>query len=149
MRAEAATFAELQHDLPLTSPRAWRFGALALASRSGALVSDGLGIGYRYGFDSGPFMAHVYANRPTGRTALGRWVDRRLLSRRTCIAFREVRELAQHAVVEAIDAHGSESPVIADLAAGPSPYLLAAIAGRPGATALISDIEPAALAQAA
>ena len=145
------TFAELQRDLPLKSPRAWRFGALALASRAGALVSDGLRVGYAHGFDSGPFMAHVYANRAAGRTALGRRVDGRLLSRRTCVAFREIRELARQAVldaIDAIDAQGGEAPVIADLAAGPAPYLLEAIASRPGATAVVCDIDPAALAQA-
>ena len=142
------TFAELQRDLPLKSPRAWRFGALALASRAGALVSDGLRVGYAHGFDSGPFMAHVYVNRAAGRTALGRRVDGRLLSRRTCVAFREIRELARQAVLDAIDAQGREAPVIADLAAGPAPYLLEAIASRPGATAVVCDIDPAALAQA-
>ena len=142
------TFAELQRDLPLKSPRAWRFGALALASRAGALVSDGLRVGYAHGFDSGPFMAHVYSNRAAGRTALGRRVDGRLLSRRTCVAFREIRELARQAVLDAIDAQGGEAPVIADLAAGPAPYLLEAIASRPGATAVVCDIDPAALAQA-
>ena len=146
--AVAPTFAELQRDLSLKSPRAWRFGALALASRAGALVSDGLRVGYAHGFDSGPFMAHVYANRPAGRTALGRRLDQRLLSRRTCVAFREVRELARQAVLEAIDAHDGEAPVIADLAAGPAPYLLEAVATRPGATALVCDIDPAALIQA-
>jgi SAM-dependent methyltransferase len=150
LEAEAVlpTFAELQRDLPLKSPRAWRFGALALASRAGALVSDGLRVGYAHGFDSGPFMAHVYANRAAGRTALGRRVDGRLLSRRTCVAFREIRELARQAVLDAIDAQGGEAPVIADLAAGPAPYLLEAIASRPGATAVVCDIDPAALAQA-
>jgi Putative methyltransferase len=147
-QAVAPTFAELQRDLPLKSPRAWRFGALTFASHAGALVSDGLRTGYRHGFDSGPFMAHVYANRPAGRTALGRWVDGRLLSRRTCVAFREVRELARQAVLDAIDTHQGGAPVIADLAAGPAPYLLEAIAGRPGATALVCDIDPAALTQA-
>jgi SAM-dependent methyltransferase len=142
------TFADLQRDLPLKSPRAWRFAALALASRAGALVSDGLRVGYAHGFDSGPFMAHVYADRPSGRTTLGRWVDGRLLSRRTCVAFREIRELARQAVLDAIDAQGGEAPVIADLAAGPAPYLLEAIASRPGATAVVCDIDPAALAQA-
>jgi Putative methyltransferase len=141
-------FAELQRDLPLKSPRAWRFGALAFASRAGALVSDGLRIGYAHGFDSGPFMTHVYANRPAGRSALGRWVDGRLLSRRTCVAFREIRELARQAVLDAVDAQGGEAPVIADLAAGPAPYLLEAIATRPEASAVVCDIDPMALAQA-
>ena len=149
-QAEAVlpTFAELQRDLPLKSPRAWRYGALGLGSRAGALVSEGLRVGYAHGFDSGPFMAHVYANRPAGRTALGRRIDGRLLSRRTCVAFREIRELARQAVLDAIDAQGGEAPVIADLAAGPAPYLLEAIATRPEATAVVCDIDPVALAQA-
>jgi Putative methyltransferase len=149
-QAEAVlpTFAELQRDLPLKSPRAWRYGALALGSRAGALVSEGLRVGYAHGFDSGPFMAHVYANRPAGRTALGRRIDGRLLSRRTCVAFREIRELARQAVLDAIDAQGGEAPIVADLAAGPAPYLLEAIATRPEATAVVCDIDPVALAQA-
>jgi hypothetical protein len=147
-QAVLPTFADLQRDLPLKSPRAWRYGALALGSRAGALVSEGLRVGYAHGFDSGPFMAHVYANRPAGRSALGRWVDGRLLSRRTCVAFREIRELARQAVLDAIDAQGGEAPVVADLAAGPAPYLLEAIATRPEATAVVCDIDPVALAQA-
>jgi Putative methyltransferase len=154
MPPEAATapapsaFAQLQRDLPRRSPRAWRFAALALGSRAGALLSEGLSIGHEHGFDSGPFMAHVYADQPAGRTALGRRIDRRLLARRTCRAFREIRGLAHRAVLEAIDAHPGGAPVVADLAAGPAPYLLEAIAQRPGARALVCDIDPAALAQA-
>jgi hypothetical protein len=141
-------FAQLQRELPLTSPRAWRFAARALSSRAGALLSEGLRIGHQHGFDSGPFMAHVYANRPAGRTALGRRIDRRLLARRTCRAFREIRGLAHRAVLDAIDAHPGGAPVVADLAAGPAPYLLEAIALRPDTRAVVCDIDPAALAQA-
>jgi len=75
----ADAFAELRRPLPVWTPRAWRFAAMRAAARAGALLSDGLRTGYRHGFDSGPFMAHVYANRPSGRSALGRAVDRRLL----------------------------------------------------------------------
>ena len=146
--AAAPSFAELQRDLSPGSPRAWRFAALAMASRAGALLSDGLRIGHAHGFDSGPFMAHVYADSPAGRTALGRRVDGRLLARRTCRAFREVRALAEQAVLDAIDAHPDRAPVIADLAAGPAPYLLEAIARRPDARALLCDVDPTALAQA-
>jgi predicted RNA methylase len=146
--AHAASFAELQRDLPATSPRAWRFGALAAASRAGALVSEGLRIGHEHGFDSGPFMDHVYANEPRGRTALGRDIDRRLLSRRTCQAFREIRVLAREALDEAVDASASSAPVLADLAAGPAPYVFEVLAAHPGARALLADIDPDALAQA-
>lgn len=139
-------FAELLSPLPATSPRAWRFAALGAASRAGALVSEGLRIGYRHGFDSGAFMAHVYANRPAGRTALGRTVDRHLLARPTCVAFRDARALAERAVLAAIDASPDRAPVVADLAAGPAPYLLRALARRPAARAIVGDLDPAALA---
>src|SRR5688572_26747045 len=106
MQPEVAVpaFAELRAELPRASPRAWRFAALATASRAGARLSEGLRIGHAHGFDSGPFMRHVYDNRPAGRTPLGRRLDRRLLERRTCQAFRDVRELARQAILDAIDA---------------------------------------------
>jgi predicted RNA methylase len=153
MAAESASpsFAELSRPLPAASPRAWRFAAARLGSRAGAHLSDGLRAGWRHGFDSGPFMAHVYANRPAGRTPLGRAIDRRLLARRTCVAFREIRALAEAAVLDAIDAvEGSrgQGAVVADLAAGPAPYLLHALAERPGAQAIAGDIDATALGAA-
>jgi hypothetical protein len=147
-RAHAASFAELKRDLPVTSPRAWRFHALAAASRTGALLSEGLRVGHRHGFDSGPFMDHVYENQPQGRTALGREIDRRLLRRRTCQAFREIRVLAREAIDEAVDACSSAEPLVADLAAGPAPYVFEVLAAHPRARALLADIDPVALAQA-
>lgn len=145
----ALRFEALRAQLPRSSPRAWRFAALALASRAGACLSDGARIGHRHGFDSGRFMAHVYSNRASGRTPLGRRLDRRLLDRATCQAFRETRGLAEEAVLEAIDAAGGGRSVVADLAAGPSPYLLRALALRPAASAVLCDIDPVALQQAA
>jgi len=142
-------FEALRAQLPRSSPRAWRFAALSLVSRAQACVAEGSRIGHRHGFDSGPFMAHVYADAAAGRTVLGRRLDRRLLDRATCQAFRDVRGLAEAAVLEAIDAAGEASPVIADLAAGPSPYLLRALGQRPAARAVLWDIDGAALEQAA
>ena len=139
------TFAELKRPLPRTSPRAWRYAAARAASRGGALLSDGLAIGWKCGFDSGPFMAHVYSNRPAGRTPVGRAIDRRLLERRTCVAFRDIRALAQQAVIEAIDATDTDEPVVADLAAGPATYLVRGLAERPNARAIVGDIDAAAL----
>ncbi len=143
----ARRFEALRAELPRSSPRAWRFAALSLASRAGACVSEGARIGHRHGFDSGPFMAHVYANRAVGRTPIGRRLDRRLLDRATCQAFRDIRGLAEAAVLEAIDEAGANA-VVADLAAGPSPYLLHALEQRPRATAVLWDIDAGALDQA-
>jgi hypothetical protein len=144
----SADFAALQRDLPRSSPRAWRFATARAAARTGALVSYGLRIGYDHGFDSGAFMDHVYANRPRGHTVVGRAVDRHLLERPTCVAFRDIRALAERAVLDALDAAPGGEPVVADLAAGPAPYLLEAIAQRPGARALVCDVDPDALARA-
>ena len=146
--AAAYRFEALRQELPRSSPRAWRFAALSLASRAEACVSAGTRIGYRHGFDSGPFMAHVYADRAVGRTRLGRRLDRRLLDRATCQAFRDIRGLAETAVLAAVDVAGSERPVVADLAAGPSPYLLHALRRHPRATAILCDVDAAALEQA-
>jgi predicted RNA methylase len=150
MPAEAAlpSFTDLQRELSPISPRAWRFAVLRASSRAGALLSDGLRIGYSQGFDSGPFMAHVYANRPTGRTALGRAIDRRLLGRRTCVAFRDIRAIAERAVFDALRAERGPAPVVADLAAGPAPYLLSALTRQTRAHAIVGDTDPEALAAA-
>jgi hypothetical protein len=139
------TFADLQRELPPSSPRMWRFAAQRAASQAGALVSAGLRTGYRHGFDSGPFMDHVYANRPRGRGELGRAVDRRLLRRRTCVAFRDIRALAERTISDALAECSAPEPVVADLAAGPAPYLLSAVAAHPSARAVVCDVDPLAL----
>jgi len=142
------TFAELQRELAWSSPRAWRFAAARAGARAGARLSDGLRIGFEHGFDSGPFMAHAYADEARGRTPLGRALDRRLLDRPTLVAFREIRALAEQAVLDAVRAARSEAPVIADLAAGPAPYVLRALEEHPRARALLRDVDPGALAGA-
>lgn len=147
MAGAEASFARLQRELPRASPRAWGYGALARLNRAGAQLSEGLRIGHTSGFDSGPFMAHVYADRAQGRTPLGRLLDRRLLDQPTCRAFREIRAQAQAAVLDAVDACGDQA-VVADLAAGPSPYLLEALKARPAVRATLCDIDTEALAQA-
>ena len=144
MPPEAAlpTFADLQRELPAHSPRAWRFAAQRAASRAGALVSDGLRIGYRHGFESGPVHGpRLRQPSRRGARALGRAIDRRLLRRRTCVAFRDIRVLAERAIGDALAATDAPAPVVADLAAGPAPYLLRAVAGHPGARAVICDID--------
>ncbi len=145
---DGPSFADLERELPPLSAAAWRFRALSTASRAGALVSEGLRVGYSHGFDSGPFMAHVYANQAQGRTPLGRRIDRKLLDRRTCQAFREIRGLAREAIAEAVATSSVEAPVIADLAAGPAPYLFEVLAAEDRVRAIVADIDPAALDQA-
>ncbi|HSD81913.1 MAG TPA: class I SAM-dependent methyltransferase family protein, partial [Solirubrobacteraceae bacterium] len=83
-----------------------------------------------------------------GRTPLGRALDRRLLDRPTLVAFREIRALAEQAVLDAVAAAADDAPVLADLAAGPAPYLLTALQRHPAARAILQDVDPQALAVA-
>jgi hypothetical protein len=90
-------------------------------------------------------MDHVYADQPRGRGTLGREIDRRLLRRRTCVAFRDIRTLAERAVGDALAECSAPEPIVADLAAGPAPYLLSAVSAHAGARAVVCDVDPVAL----
>jgi hypothetical protein len=128
-----------------------RYAAWRAGYRTVGRLSDGIRIGMRHGFDSGPFMAYVYAGRPSGRLGVGRAIDRRLLASRTCTAFREIAELATEAVREVLDERRGRETCVVDLAAGPAPYLLDALVGRPPPEphALLRDVDVGALQAAA
>ena len=143
----APSFAELERELPWHAAARWRFAAASAATRAAARLSDGLAVGYAEGFDSGPFMEHVYRDEARGRTPLGRLLDRRLLDRPTCVAFRDIKDLARRALDAALDAQGGRA-LVADLAAGHAPYLLDVLEARPEVHALIGDIDARALAVA-
>ncbi len=86
-------------------------------------------------------MAHVYADRAVGRTPLGRRLDRRLLDRATCQAFRDIRGLAETAVLEAIDAAGSERRSSPTSPPARARTCCTRCAAHPRATAMLCDID--------
>jgi hypothetical protein len=51
------------------------------------------------------FADHIYRGRPSGRTAVGRWIDRRLLAMPAAQAFRRRCEHAQEVVRGALEAN--------------------------------------------
>lgn len=145
---------------PALAPPSWRAARWATSARYAAWrvgyrtlgrLSDGVSVGLGHGFDSAAFMDYVYADRPSGKLALGRVIDRRLLRSRTCTAFREVAQLAKDALRETLDERAGRETLVVDLAAGPGSYLLEVLAEqpRPEVRALLRDVEPEALALAA
>ena len=96
------------------------------APRRGPARSSATDCGSATGTASSPGRSWTTStrNRPSRPHALGRDIDRRLLRRRTCVAFRDIRALAEQAVRDAMAAADEPEPVVADLAAGPAPYLL-------------------------
>ncbi len=59
----------LASPLPLASPRGLYWALVRLNMRIGGLLSDGVALGHRTGFDSGSTLDYVYRNEPRGRGA--------------------------------------------------------------------------------
>jgi len=139
-RSEADALAS---PLPAWSARGlyWRLTRLGL--RAGGLLSDGVRLGHRTGFDSGSTLDYVYRNTPAGRGAVGRAVDRNYLG---SIGWRGIRqrklhiEELLHAAILRLRSQGA--PVrIMDIAAGHGRYVLDALqgVGQPPDSILLRD----------
>jgi alpha-beta hydrolase superfamily lysophospholipase len=127
-KTEADTLAA---PLPALSPQALYWSATRASLRFGALLSDGVALGRETGFDSGSTLDYVYRNVPSGRTPLGRLIDRQYLN---SIGWRGIRQRKVHIEEMIHDAtarlHSGAMPVrIVDIAAGHGRYVLEAIAG--------------------
>src|SRR5687767_9205082 len=61
---------------PAHGPAALKWRALSLLMRTAGRASEGIRLGYRHGFDSGPMLDYVYENRARGSFVFGRLVDR-------------------------------------------------------------------------
>lgn len=119
----------LAAPLPALSPRGLCWSLTRLAMRLGGLLSDGLRLGHETGFDSGSTLDYVYRNVASGRTPLGRMIDRGYLD---SIGWRgiRVRKLQVEELIR--DAFGrlaaAGMPIhVMDIAAGHGRYVLEAL----------------------
>src|ERR1051325_8879522 len=109
-------------------------------------VSDGVKLGLNDGFDSGVTLDYVYRNRPSGRTVLGRAIDRGYLE---SLGWRGIRQRKIHLekILERAMRNVSSSgqPVhIVDIAAGGGRYVLETMSRVKNmtATAVLRDYKP-------
>lgn len=139
----------LSRPLPALSLKRLMFGATRMGLRVGGLLSRGIGIGWRTGFDSGESLDHVYRNTAQGFTPLGKWIDRIYLD---SVGWRGIRQRKIHlqsrllACIRSV--HESGMPVrVLDIAAGPGRYVLEtmAAAGDIPVTAFLRDRSVSAL----
>ena len=93
------------------------------------LLSEGIKLGHRTGFDSGSTLDYVYRNRPHGKTALGKVIDRAYLNsigwrgiRQRKIHVEELLQQAMHSLQKA-----GKAVHIMDIAAGHGRYILEAL----------------------
>jgi alpha-beta hydrolase superfamily lysophospholipase len=120
---------ELASPLPLTSPRGLYWALTRMGLKLGGLLSDGIRLGHRTGFDSGSTLDYVYRNAPSGRGAVGRLIDRAYLG---SIGWRGIRQRKPN--VEALLREAMRRlreagmPVrVVDIAAGHGRYVLEAL----------------------
>jgi hypothetical protein len=99
--------------------------------RIGGLLSEGIRLGHRTGFDSGSTLDYVYRNAPHGRGPLGRLIDKAYLQ---SIGWRGIRQRKIHleallrGTMERMARRGTPVRVL-DIAAGHGRYVLDALEG--------------------
>lgn len=125
----AAERDRLATPLPVFSPRGLYWSMVRLGLRLGASVSEGIRIGRKIGFDSGSMLDYVYRNTPSGRSAIGRLIDKQYLN---AIGWSGIRQRKAHLeetigiAVRQLRAAG-QSVHIVDIAAGHGRYVLDAL----------------------
>ncbi len=146
LAADRGGFTRTEFDR-LRQPGGLRWAAVRRAMGVAGKLSDGIGLGRRQGFDSGVMLDYVYENRASGRTPLGRVIDRNYLNSPGWRGIRARRENLQRLLREAIATLRREGkPVrVLDVAAGAGRYVLETVAAVEGATAVLRDYKQANL----
>jgi alpha-beta hydrolase superfamily lysophospholipase len=121
----------LASPLPPLSPRGLYWAATRAGLKLGGLLSEGIALGHRTGFDSGSTLDYVYRNEPCGRGPLGRLVDRAYLDSVGWRGIRARKRNVEALIREAIHRLATEgAPVrVVDIAAGHGRYVLEALEG--------------------
>lgn len=119
----------LRSPLSPSSPKGIYWALTRAALRFGGLLSDGIRLGWTTGFDSGSSLDYVYRNVPSGRTPLGRLIDRIYLSSPGWRGIRERKRNLERAIGEAVAAlRDAGRPIdVVDVAAGHGRYVLEAL----------------------
>jgi alpha-beta hydrolase superfamily lysophospholipase len=132
-------FDRLSRPLPAWSPRAIGFRAMKAGLKGGGRLSDGIRIGEETGFDSGSTLDYIYRNRASGRTALGKAIDRLYLN---SIGWRGIRIRKQHVerlltrAIQELRTGGLPVHVV-DIAAGHGRYILDAMETHAGGDSIL------------
>lgn len=123
----------LARPLPALSPRGLYWAGYRASMRLGGLLSEGVKLGHRTGFDSGSTLDYVYRNTPTGAGPLGRTIDRNYLG---AIGWRGIRQRKRHLEellrLALARLHTEGHPLrVLDIAAGHGRYVLEALTEAP------------------
>lgn len=119
----------LAAPLSAISPKGLYWAAYRANMKLGGLLSDGVALGHKTGFDSGSTLDYVYRNKASGLGPLGRSIDRQYLD---AIGWKGIRQRKLHieellrGTLERLQAEGKALRVL-DVAAGHGRYVLEAL----------------------
>ena len=120
----------LASPLPALSPKGLWWAAYRANLKVAGLLSKGIALGNRTGYDSGSTLDYVYRDTADGLGPLGRMIDRTYLD---AIGWRGIRQRKRHleeligAALDRLHAAGEPAHVM-DIAAGHGRYVLDALA---------------------
>lgn len=94
-------------------------------------LSEGIKLGHKTGFDSGSTLDYVYRNNPSGKSIVGKMIDKQYLNSPGWIGIRKRKTNIEELLHKAVEKLQEENrPVhILDIAAGHGRYVLDGIAG--------------------
>jgi len=123
---------KLASPLPLLSVRGLYWAAYRAGLKLAALLSQGIALGFKTGFDSGSTLDYVYENQPRGSGVVGRLIDRNYLN---AIGWRGIRQRKLH--IEELmrlamtRLREDNKPVhVMDVASGHGRYILEAVSAK-------------------
>jgi len=133
-------------------PKGWYYRSLRLGLKTVGQLSQGIRLGYRYGFDSGVMLEYVYRNQPQGITPIGRGIDRIYLNSQGWQGIRLRGELLKRILYHALSGYQRQDLpcVLLDVACGGGRYDLEVLQHFPAGrvTATLRDYKPENVAKA-
>ncbi|MBL8876848.1 MAG: bifunctional alpha/beta hydrolase/class I SAM-dependent methyltransferase [Phycisphaerae bacterium] len=130
----------------LRAPGAMHWPLVRSFLKVGGRFSEGIGLGWKTGFDSGVTLDYVYENKAKGFTPIGRLVDYFYLNSIGWRGIRVRRENLENVLRQSMESlHKDGRPIrILDIACGAGRYVLESMAANSGfaSSAVLRDYKP-------
>jgi SAM-dependent methyltransferase len=118
------TYETLLRPLPAWNPKSWYYSLFSLTLKTIGKLSNGVRLGFRYGFDSGVMLEYVYRNQPGGITPLGVFIDWIYLNSQGWRGIRQRARLLKRTLRQVLHAYqqAGQTCVLLDVACGGGRY---------------------------
>ncbi len=132
--ADKEGYTKIEYDLlnkPASPAKTLYFASQIMGMKTLGCLSKGIQIGLESGFDSGASLDHVYKNRASGISPLGKLIDRGYLNAIGWKGIRCRKVNIMDCLKSSIEKLNSDEIRILDIASGPGRYLLETVKNMP------------------